>query len=315
MGSHSALDICRGAKDLGFSTLVIAQKGREQTYSRYYASKGSIGCVDSCLILDDFSELLKEQVQRTLRAKNVIFIPHRSFEVYLHFNYDSIENLFHIPIFGNRFLLRIEERGSRPNQYDVLEKAQIPYPEQYTDPSTIDRLCLVKVLEHTRKFERAFFLVQNKREYNEKVKEGLRLKLFDKAQIDHAVIEEFVVGTPVNFHFFYSVVSKRLELLGTDMRRQTNIEAFSKIPAKFQDNVLSTIPMKYEEVGHIAVTVLESLLEDAFAMGERFVTATKSFCPPGIIGPFSLQTIITPGPPKKIYSWLMYLPVCPALRV
>ena len=36
LGSHSALDVCRGAKDLGFQTLVIAEKGREKTYSIYY---------------------------------------------------------------------------------------------------------------------------------------------------------------------------------------------------------------------------------------------------------------------------------------
>ena len=40
LGSHSALDICRGAKDLGFKTLVICQKGREKTYQKYYFSKG-----------------------------------------------------------------------------------------------------------------------------------------------------------------------------------------------------------------------------------------------------------------------------------
>jgi len=32
LGSHSALDVCRGAKNLGFRTLVITEKGREKTY-------------------------------------------------------------------------------------------------------------------------------------------------------------------------------------------------------------------------------------------------------------------------------------------
>ena len=30
LGSHSALDVCRGAKDEGFKTLVIVQKGRDK---------------------------------------------------------------------------------------------------------------------------------------------------------------------------------------------------------------------------------------------------------------------------------------------
>jgi len=36
LGSHSALDVCRGAKDLGFKTLVVVQKGRDKTYAKYY---------------------------------------------------------------------------------------------------------------------------------------------------------------------------------------------------------------------------------------------------------------------------------------
>ena len=36
LGGHSALDVCAGAKKLGFKTLVVAQKGREQTYEKYY---------------------------------------------------------------------------------------------------------------------------------------------------------------------------------------------------------------------------------------------------------------------------------------
>ena len=57
--------------------------------------------------------------------------------------------------------------------------------------------------------------------------------------------------------------------------------------------------IKYEEAGHIAVTVLESMLDQAFEIGEKFVKATKEMVKPGIIGPFALQAVITPGPPKK----------------
>ena len=49
----------------------------------------------------------------------------------------------------------------------------------------------------------------------------------------------------------------------------------------------------------MAVTVLESMLEQAFEIGEKFVKATQKLLFPGVIGPFGLQTMITPGPPKK----------------
>ena len=47
------------------------------------------------------------------------------------------------------------------------------------------------------------------------------------------------------------------------------------------------------------MTVLESLLEQAFEIGERFVKTAKEMIPPGVIGPFGLQSVVTPGPPKK----------------
>ena len=40
LGGHSALDVCRGAKKLGFRTVAVCQKGREKTYSKYYKADG-----------------------------------------------------------------------------------------------------------------------------------------------------------------------------------------------------------------------------------------------------------------------------------
>lgn len=299
LGSHSALEVCRGAKDLGFKTLVVAQKGRDETYSRYFATRGSLGCVDECLVLDRFTQVLNEDVQRRLREQNVIFVPHRSFEVYLNSDYNAIEKKFKIPVFGNRYLLKIEERGTKPNQYDVLKKAGIRRPKIFTSPRKIDRLCLVKILEKERGFERAFFLVSSYNEYKSIVREKVERGVFGRAQLKTAVIEEFVAGVHVNFNFFYSPISDRLELLGTDTRRQTNLDGILRIPSSYQADVTHKLGIKYEEAGHIAVTILESMLEDVFSLGERFVQASQELFPPGVIGPFALQSIILPGPPKK----------------
>lgn len=320
LGSHSALDVCRGAKDEGFKTLVVCQKGREKTYNKYFKSIENIGCVDECIALDKFSQILDKDVQEQLMKRNSVFVPNRSFEVYLN-DYNAIENDFTVPMFGNKKLLRIEERGFKPNQYDLLDAAKIRYPKQFKDPKDIDRLCIVKVLEKERGFERAFFLVENYSHYQVQVKKRLEEKLFTKEQIEKAIIEEFIVGVQVNFNFYYSPINNRLELLGTDTRRQTNFEGITKLPANFQNEIISRlnisynesqksfsgskssyenkINISYEEAGHIAVTVLESMLEQAFELGERFVEASKKFVAPGIIGPFALQSIIIPGPPKK----------------
>lgn len=299
LGSHSALDICRGAKDEGFATLVIAEKGREQTYNTYYKTNGKVGCVDECIIVDKFSDILSPKIQKELQIRNSIFIPNRSFEAYLHFDYKTIEEKFSVPLFGNKYLLKIEERGVTPNQYDLLKKAHIRIPLQFTDPKKIDRVCLVKVLEKERGFERAFFLVNSYADYQKQVQQKLKEGLFTKQQLEACVIEEFIVGVQVNFNFFYSPLSKRLELLGTDTRRQTNFEGITRLPVTYQKEVLSKVAISYEEAGHSAVTVLESLLEPALLMGQRFVDASQKLMSPGVIGPFSLQSMIIPGPPKK----------------
>lgn len=303
LGSHSALDVCRGAKDEGFPTLVVAQKGREKTYDHYYKTSGNTGCVDECIVLNKFSEILNEDIQKQLINKNAVFIPNRSFEVYIN-NYNAIENKFDVPMFGNKKLLRIEERGFKPNQYDLLEAANIRFPQQFKDPKDIDRngkrICIVKILEKYRGFERAFFLASSYEEYERGVEKGIQDGDFSEEQIKKSVIEEFIIGVQVNFNFFYSPLNKRLELMGTDTRRQTNHEGFYKLPAEYQKKFREIGgPMKYEEAGHISVTVLESILEQAFAMGERFVEASKKFMSPGVIGPFGLQSMIIPGPPKK----------------
>lgn len=294
MGSHSALDVCRGAKDLGFNTLVVCQKGREKTYQKYYKN-----IVDEVLVLDKFADILKPEIQKKLLEKNAIFIPHRSFEVYIN-DYSAIEKKFKVPMFGNRFLLRVEERGVKPNQYDLLNKAEIKFPKQFKKPEDIDRLVIVKVPEKERKFERAFFLCRSHEGYKRKSKIFLAKGIIDKEALEKAVIEEFILGVPVNFNFFYSPISKRLELVGTDTRRQTNLEGIVHLPYFLQREleVDKVLRIEFEEAGHMAVTVLESLLEDAFLLGEKFVKACQDLKKP-IIGPFALQTVITPGPPKK----------------
>lgn len=174
IGSHSALDVCRGAKNEGFKTLVVTETGREKTYEKYYKTDGVLGCIDTCLTLDKFADLLKPDVQKKLLDENVVFVPNRSFEAYLNFDYRAIENDFKIPLFGNRQLLKIEERGREGNQYYLLEKSRINYPKQYKDPEEIDRLCLIKVQDKKRIFERAFFLAENYQDYKSQVKEKLK---------------------------------------------------------------------------------------------------------------------------------------------
>jgi 5-formaminoimidazole-4-carboxamide-1-(beta)-D-ribofuranosyl 5'-monophosphate synthetase len=299
LGSHSALEVCRGARALGFRNLVVAQRGRHRTYAEHFAVRDGLGCVDETLVLERFRQVADDDVQATLRARHAVFVPHRSFEVYLGSDYDLIEQRFRVPMFGNRYLLRIEEREQHPNQYDLLAAAGIRHPRLFTDAADIDRPVLVKVLEAERGFERAFFVARSPGEYERIAAARIATGVFTAESLARATIEEYVLGAHVNFNFFYSPLHGRLELLGTDTRRQTNASGLANVPAPLQEDIVAAIPIKYEEAGHIAVTVLESMLEDIFEAGERFVAAAARLYPPGVIGPFALQSIVTPGPPKK----------------
>ncbi len=297
LGGHSALDVCRGAKDEGLRTVVVCQKGREKTYEKYYRTRDGKGIVDEVIVVDRFSDIVKHEVQQRLRELNTIFVQSRYFWVYC--SYKEVENTFLVPILGSRGMLKVEERTGKDSQYMLLEKAGIKMPKRFADPRKIDRLVLVKATEAARGHERAFFLANGYTDYKEKIKEMVEKRIITVSSAKKAAIEEFVVGAQVNFNYFYSPLTGELELLGTDTRRQTNIDGILRLTAFEQQQVMKYVKPQYVETGHVAVTVKESLLEKAFDIGEKFVAAAKKLYPPGIIGPFALQAAITPGPPSE----------------
>jgi 5-formaminoimidazole-4-carboxamide-1-(beta)-D-ribofuranosyl 5'-monophosphate synthetase len=218
--------------------------------------------------------------------------------------------------------LKLEERDQPYNQYDLLHDADIRTPKIFKSASEMDgRLCLVKASEAKRGYERAFFLASNAGDYE---KEGQYLEKHGKIASDwpSAIIEEFVVGAHVNFNFFYSPLTNKLELLGTDTRRQTNLDGFLRMTSDQQEKVRSFVDLKMIETGHIAVTVKESILEKAFDLGEKFVKATKKVskdidpAQKGIIGPFALQGAVVAEEGKEdivIFDVSLRIPGSPGI--
>lgn len=319
IGSHSALDVAAGARAQGLRNLVVTARGREETYVRHFARRGnpSRGCVDRTIELDSFTEILRPDIQEMLLAANALFVPNRSFEVYLRqkFDYDEIEDGMRIPFFGNRRLLRAEERDEAENQYALLERAGIRFPRTFASPTEIDCLAMVKAMHAEVSFERAFFLCASPKDYQTQAQRFLDAGIVNEAGLAAARIEEYALGPSVNLNFFYSPILGELELLGTDTRRQTNLDGLRGIPPA-QIDVVASIPVRMEEAGHIATTLTESMLEKAFEMGERFAAAAREAKPPGVIGPFALQCIIAAGPPKEfvVYDVSLRIPGSPGTR-
>jgi 5-formaminoimidazole-4-carboxamide-1-(beta)-D-ribofuranosyl 5'-monophosphate synthetase len=220
-----------------------------------------------------------------------------------------------VPFFGNRYLLRAEERDEAGNQYDLMKRAGVRHPRQFGSPAEIDGLAIVKAPHAKVPFERAFFLCSSPKDYERMAQRLIEAGMLTPAGLQAAVIEEYALGPSINLNFFYSPVLRELELMGTDTRRQTNLEGFRNVPLAALEG-LRDVPVRLEEAGHIAATVTESMLEKAFGMGERFVAAAREASPPGAIGPFALQCIITAGPPKDLvcYDVSLRIPGSPGTR-
>jgi 5-formaminoimidazole-4-carboxamide-1-(beta)-D-ribofuranosyl 5'-monophosphate synthetase len=339
LGGHSALDVCHGAKKFGFKTVVVCQKGREKTFKKYYKTRknalgGEKGCVDEIIIVDKFGDIVKKDVQKKLQALNTIFIHNRYFWVYCDF--DKIEKEFEVPIFGLREGVKLEERDQPLNQYHLLKKANIRIPkilregggkmsedefnkilENHFNKDNGGPL-MAKVNEATRKYERAFFIFTSLAGYYKQAEKMLKKGQITKEDLDNSTIEEFIIGAHVNLNFFYSTLTNDLELLGTDTRRQTNLDGFLRLDANVQKRLLSYgFSPKMIESGHYAVTMKESLVEKAFDIGEKFVKTMNKEVPPGIIGPFALQGAVVADEGKEefvIFDVSMRIPGSPGTK-
>ena len=267
LGSHSALQILKGAKDEGFKTLCIATSDRISLYSRFKF-------IDKILEIETFSDFPK--IQKKLIAEKAIIIPHGSFVAYLGIDENKKMTVLY---FGNKKVLDWE--SDRLKQREWMEKAGVPVPKKFTDASQIDRPVIVK--SYGAAGGHGYFFAKNKREFT------LRMKNFKAKKY---LIQEYVIGVPLYIHYFYSPISQKLEILSIDKRYETNVDSLGRIPSQNQQGL--GIEPSFVVVGNIPLTLRESLLAEAFEMGERVVATSKKLMDGGIWGPFCLETIITP---------------------
>ena len=305
LGSHSALEIAHGAKQEGFETVVVCQKSREKTYAKYYRN-----LFDHVILLDKFADIIKDENIQQLRKLNTVFVPNRSFSVYV--GYDNIEEKFTVPMMGNRYMLKTEERNIPRNQYYLLQKAKIPTPKTFKSPEDIDRLVIVKVPERERKIERAFFYASTPKEYKEQAEKRIKKGIITHEGLKQAVIEEYVLGAKFNANLFWSPLKEEIDLLGFDKRIQTDLDGVLDLPANEQQEL--AVPTQNIEIGHMGVTMRESQIEKIFEAAERFVDTCKKEYPPGMIGLFALQGAVTKNLEFYVFDVSMRSPGCPCVE-
>lgn len=267
LGSHSALQILKGAKDEGFETLIIATLDRISLYSRF-------NFVDKILEIPTFADFPK--IEKELIRANAILIPHGSFVAYLGL---EEHKKMKVPYFGNKAVLDWE--SDRLKQRQWLERAHVPVPRRFKNATEIDAPVLVK--SYGAAGGQGYFFAKNKKEYKQKIK--------NFKQKDY-IIQEYVIGVSAYVHYFYSPLSKKLEILSIDRRYESNVDSLGRIPSHNQQGL--GIEPSFVVVGNSPLVLRESLLADAFEMGERTIAASQKLMDGGLWGPFCLEAIITP---------------------
>lgn len=310
VGSHSGLDTCDGATSEGFRTVAICQDGREKTFDMYFKtqrdSEGNAyrGCVDETMILPKFNSILDPAVQEKIIKDNILFVPNRSFVSYC--GIDKVENDFKVPLIGSRNLLRSEERGDEKDYYWILEKANLPAPKKVERPEDIDGLTIIKVHHKQKKLERGFFTAVSYDQFVEKSTDLIKQGVIEENFLESARMEQYIIGPVFNLDFFYSPLEEKgskLELLGIDWRFESSLDGYCRLPGKQQVELEDAgILPEYTVCGHNSATLRESLLDQAFALAEKYVDATKKYYNPGIVGPFCLQTCVDKDLKFHIYD-------------
>lgn len=271
--SHTALQIFHGAKCEGFKTVGIVDSSRKWFYDLFS------NLIDEFVVVDNWLDVFSPRVIAKLRELNSILIPHGSLVEYV-----GLEHVRRapIPIFGIRDLLAVE--SNQHSKMELLSRAGIRTPKSYRFGDNIDDIVIVKL--PGAKGGKGYFIARR----TDEVIAGINKLLKDGAikNVSEVLIQEYVIGVPAYFHYFNSVVLNRLELLGIDIRYESNVDGLRRLPI----DILSNVSPTFNVVGNLPLVIRESLLPTVMRYGMNFVEATRNYLPPGIIGPFCLEGII-----------------------
>jgi 5-formaminoimidazole-4-carboxamide-1-(beta)-D-ribofuranosyl 5'-monophosphate synthetase len=282
IGSHSALNIFKGAKDEGLRTVCVCRRSDEIVYRRFPLA-------DEIILVKDFKEILDEKVQQKLRELNTILIPHGSFNAYL--NLDEVTNNLRVPMFGNRQLLQWEIDREKQNAW--LQKAGLRLPRTFASPEDIKELTLVKF--PGAKGGKGYFLVSSPESFYKKSEDMILRGFLKKEDMAKIHLQEYIVGVTIFPSYFHSILHRQVELLCMDRRYESSIDSLGRIPAEEQVEMDNLAPT-YTVVGNIPITLRESMLGEYIRMGDSVVKVSEEIAPPGIVGPFCLETIATDVP-------------------
>lgn len=268
LGSHTALQIMKGAKDEGFGTLIIASLERAAFYRHFKF-------IDDVHPIAAYKDIFR--CEKELKKRNIILIPHGSFIAYLG---TQGNKRLRLPYFGNKNVLDWE--ADRKKQLTWLQKAAIRVPRTFRRGDRIDRPVIVK--SYGAAGGTGYFVAHTQKDFDKKIA-AFATKEF--------IVQEYIIGVPIYLHYFYSPVNKTVELLSIDRRYETNVDSLGRIPLAHQEHI--DITPSFVVVGNSPLSLRESLLPEAYGMAERLIAASQKLIDSrGLFGPFCLETIVTP---------------------
>ena len=274
LGSHCSLQVLKGAKEEGFHTVLVTKSTREKFYKRYN------NFIDEYIVVDDFTEIMNDDIRDKLNASDSVLIPHGT--LISEVGIEKIEKL-EIPIFGNRHILRWE--ADRDLKTQLMEKSGVSIPKTFNSPEEIDCLTISKL--SGARGGSGYFLAKNSKDYYSHVEKFKKQGLM--TDDDKLQIQEYIVGVPVYLQYFQSTMKDELELFGIDKRYETNVDSLGRIPSIDQTEL--KLSPTYIVVGNIPLVLRESLLVEVYDIGDNFVTASKELVPPGMPGPFCMEGV------------------------
>jgi 5-formaminoimidazole-4-carboxamide-1-(beta)-D-ribofuranosyl 5'-monophosphate synthetase len=285
------------------------------------------GWKSAIVVLEQYPDIVK--YIDNLIDLECLQIPNRAFSVYVggDENCSVIENEFAVPILGSRKLLKIENRGEiEKDYYWFAEQAGVPYPKSYEYKvyengikfrEVIYNPLLLKAEHARREFEREFIFAADSSDLEEKVEKEMELGNLNRESLENARVEQIVLGPHANFNFFFSPLDAKKEwgdvddwyaqlysvslenarlclanqFLSIDERRETILDGLRRLPIDVQQKI-KKVP-SFEVTCHVPMSLRESLLKDVHRFADAFLLATRKYEPPGIIGAWCLQTLIT----------------------
>lgn len=279
LGSHTALQILKGAKDEGFKTIAICTPRSRRAYDSYKVA-------DEIIEIENYSDYFK--IEAELMRQQAIIIPHGSFVSYV--GHERVKNEMQAMHFGSKGILQWEADRDMERQW--LKKAGLNLPKIYRDPADIDTSVIIKF--HGAHGGHGYFIARTPEEFHEKIKEF--------PDDSDYVIQEYIVGVPMYVHYFYSPLTKELEIMSFDKRYESNADSIGRIAAR--DQMDSGLQTSYTITGNIPIVVRESMLPMFFDIGERVVEESRLLegVPKGLYGSFCLEGIIDPDLNFRVFE-------------